>query len=592
MESNQLHIFVANRINNIHELSNVSWWRHVPTAQNPSDCVSRGLLPRLLKNHNLYWQGPDWLKYDEESWPLLPTNNSVEIPEIRNIAHCHTNKISVTNDIFYRFSHFTKLIRVVSYIIRFKTNVVLNNESRNLKQLTISETDSSLRLLIKISQAESFASEIRDISKNNTNPKNQLSKLNPFIDNEGILRCGGRLSNSHFEYAKKHPIVLSAKHPLTKLLFEYYHKVLLHAGPQLLLTSIRDKYWIISGRNLARKIVNNCINCFRAKPRLTHPIMGNLPKGRLIPAPPFHTTGCDYAGPFLIKNKKGRGAAVSKCYISLFICFVTRAIHLELVSDLTTEAFIASLRRFIARRGKPKQIWSDNGTNFTGAKSELHLLGKFLKDNNNALANEVQNEGISWSFIPSYSPHFGGLWEAGVKTVKYHLRRVAGNALLTFEQLYTLLTQIEATINSRPLTPLSSDPSDMAPLTPAHFLIGRPLVSIPDPDLMDVPENRLSHFQQIQRLHQHFWKRWSREYISELQQRYKWKTNYGSLKVNDLVLIKEDNIPPLKWSLGRIVQLIYGNDGLARVAVIRTTKGDIRRSFAKICPLPVTEKDV
>lgn len=269
-----------------------------------------------------------------------------------------------------------------------------------------------------------------------------------------------------------------------------------------------------------------------------------------------------------------------------------QSIHLELVSDLTTEAFIASLRRFIARRGKPKQIWSDNGTNFTGAKSELHLLGKFLKDNNNALANEVQNEGISWSFIPSYSPHFGGLWEAGVKTVKYHLRRVAGNALLTFEQLYTLLTQIEATINSRPLTPLSSDPSDMAPLTPAHFLIGRPLVSIPDPDLMDVPENRLSHFQQIQRLHQHFWKRWSREYISELQQRYKWKTNYGSLKVNDLVLIKEDNIPPLKWSLGRIVQLSYGNDGLARVAVIRTTKGDIRRSFAKICPLPVTEKDV
>lgn len=258
---------------------------------------------------------------------------------------------------------------------------------------------------------------------------------------------------------------MSSKHQFTKLLFRREHARLLHAGPQQLLFSIREQLWPLSGRSLARQIVYKYIQCFKAKPRLTTPIMGNLLKNRLNPAPPFYTTGVDYCDPFLLKDRKGRGCKITKGYVSLFICFVTRAIHLQLVSDLTKDAFIAALHRFIARRGKASRIYSDNGTNFVRASSELKPLGEFLKQNSDNLTHDIENEGNAWSFIPAHFPHFGGLWEAGVKSTKDHLKRVADTATLTFEQFNTLLIQIEGVLNSRPMTPLSADPTDLSPLT-------------------------------------------------------------------------------------------------------------------------------
>lgn len=274
-----------------------------------------------------------------------------------------------------------------------------------------------------------------------------------------------------------------------------------------------------------------------------------------------------------------------KKYVSLFICFITRAVHLELVSVLSTESFLAALRRFVGRRGKPHRILSDNGTNFVGANNEMARLREFIERSGDNLTETIANQGIDWSFIPPHSPHLGG--EAGVKSAKFHLQRVAGNAILTFEQFYTLLVQVESVLNSRPMYPLSSDPADPTPLTPSHFLVGRASTSIIDPNLTNIAENRLKQYQRVQQLYQHFWSRWSREYVAELQQRQKWHQNSGLLKINDLVLLKEDNLPPLKWSLGRIIELHPGNDGTARVATI-SSKGNIfKRSFAKLCPLPV-----
>lgn len=356
----------------------------------------------------------------------------------------------------------------------------------------------------------------------------------------------------------------------------------MHAGPQLLLATIKENYWPIGGRNLAKSCFRQCVLCNRMKGKIVTPLMGNLPQQRLSPSHPFESVGIDYAGPILAANRHGRGCRLVKVYIAIFICFTTKAIHTELVGDLTSNTFLSALRRFISRRGKPKNIYSDNGTSFVGAYNEI---GKFLKDNCSLLAESAADEGIRFHFSPPYSPHFGGLWEAGVKSIKFHLHRVLGNCHFTYEELNTVLVQIEALLNSRPLSPISSEPDDMSPLTPAHFLIGRPLTALPTPNYEDQSTSRLTRYQRIEQIRQHFWTRWSKEYIAELQQRVKWRSCAGQLEKDTLVVLKDDHLPPLRWKLGRIVSVYPGKDGVSRVADVKTASGTVRRAFSKICPL-------
>nr|XP_049694654.1 uncharacterized protein LOC126054199 [Helicoverpa armigera] len=335
---------------------------------------------------------------------------------------------------------------------------------------------------------------------------------------------------------------------------------------------------------------NNTLNltkqsCIRFKGKTLQPIMGNLPNVRTNPSFPFYSCGTDFAGPFMISSRKGRGSRVSKCYLCLFVCLTTKAVHLELVSDLTTQGFLMCLRRFVSRRGKPYEIYSDNGKTFVGANNEL---GRVLKSSREAVTEYGSTEGIRFKFSPAYSPHFGGIWEAGVKSSKHHLKRIAGNAALTFEELATLFTQIEAILNSRPLSPLSSDPTDLLPLTPGHFLIGRPLKSVPS---LLIEKSRANRYERIEQLRQQFWERWRREYLAELQQRTKWRRPDRELKVGDLVILKEDNLPPLCWRLGRITKLYQGPDGVSRVADVLTSRGTVKRAVHKFCIIPGDDID-
>ncbi|XP_059059534.1 uncharacterized protein LOC131852816 [Achroia grisella] len=312
--------------------------------------------------------------------------------------------------------------------------------------------------------------------------------------------------------------------------------------------------------------------------------MGNLPSVRTNATFPFHASGTDFAGPFMISSKKGRGNRITKCYLCLFVCLSTRAVHLEVVGDLSSQAFILCLRRFVARRGKPQTIYCDNGTNFVGANNEL---GKIIRSSRDSVIDFANSEGISFKFSPAYSPHFGGVWEAGVKAAKYHLKKVAGNISLTFEELSTLFTQIEAILNSRPLSPLSSDPLDLNPLTPGHFLIGRPLASLPHA----AAEEANSNFYMIEKLRLHFWERWSKEFVAELQQRTRWKSGTGDPKVGDMVLLRNENIPPQSWRLGRVTKLHHGADNICRVVDIYTARGTIRRAVRYIVKLPVEDTE-
>jgi hypothetical protein len=317
--------------------------------------------------------------------------------------------------------------------------------------------------------------------------------------------------------------------------------------------------------------------------------MGNLPSERVTPNPPFQNSGVDFCGPFLIKFRNQRKGIFHKIYVAIFICLATKAIHMETVSDLSSEAFIAALKRFCARRGKVATIMSDNATNFKGANSELRRLQNLVQTPDSNLADFYSSESINWKFIPPRSPNFGGLWEAGVKSFKHHLQRTLGNNKLTLEEFETIIIQVEGILNSRPLVPLSSDINEFEVLTPAHFLIGRPITMIPEPQIINLADNRLSRWQQMTKYIQIIWKRWQRDYLNHLQQRQKWQFYKNNVKIGTLVLLKEDGLPPCKWALARVLEVIPGADGKIRVVKLKTASGVFTRAIGKICILPIKD---
>jgi hypothetical protein len=449
----------------------------------------------------------------------------------------------------------------------------------------------SNNVIVKSIQKRSFAEEYHQLSTGGGIEKNStIRNLSPFLDENGVIRVGGRIRNANLAYNQKHPVLIPKNHNVTEAIIRHFHVKNLHSGTQSTLASIRQQYWPIAGRNKIKQIIHKCISCFRAKPIIAQQKMGDLPVKRLEPARPFINSGLDYCGPILIKTHRGRGKQKTiKAYVCLFICLSTKAIHIELVSDLTADTFLDALKRFVSRRGTVKSIISDNATNFIKANKDLIDLHQFFQNSeiSRKLVTTLSNENIQWKFIPPRTPNFGGLWEAGVKSVKFHIKRVVGETVLTYDELYTLLTRIEACLNSRPLVPMSNDPNDLTAITPGHFLIGEALTAPLEPDLTELKINRLSRHQLLERLRQHFWKRWRTEYLSYLQGRTKWQSPSPSLQPGDLVLLVEDNVPPLCWPLGRIQQVHPGSDGNVRVVTVKTNRGTYKRGVRKVCVLPI-----
>lgn len=420
--------------------------------------------------------------------------------------------------------------------------------------------------------------------KDHASLKSSVYKLDPFLDDNEVLRVGGRLRYGDFPYASKHQIILPAKHVAVRLLGRYLHNYYGHVGKEHLLSLLRQEYWIVGGRVMAKQITQSCILCQKMKAKPTFTKMANLPEDRISTAtPPFYHTGVDYFGPILVKVLRSR----VKQWGCLFTSLTTRAVHLEVAPSLETDDFINVLERFICRRGSPKIIRSDCGTNFKGASSQLK---KELEHMNHLKIDEsLRRRQITWKFNPPESPHMGGVWERMVRSIKKSLNVIllSEGVILNDYTLLTVLTEVEALINSRPLTWVSDDIKDLEALTPNHFIMGRASTNLPPCVTHDANVTPRQRWKQVQSMAQQFWDRWLREYLPTLTTRSKWGQSTKNVQVGDLVMVI-GNEQRGKWSLGRINKVFPSRDGIIRKVEVNTKCGQYIRSLSKIAPLELS----
>lgn len=370
-------------------------------------------VPNELISHSLYWNGPDLLKQAVNHWTttnfsFVPRDQLPERKLVVEAVHLITATCGETSWL-ERFSTFTRLQRVLVHIRRFIAGAL--RLPMHSGYIRFSELEDALKVLVRITQAQDhdFTAISRPSSKNSAIPVS-LARLSPFADSDGIIRVGGRLRHANVNEDRNNPMLLPKACVLTTLLVRHFHINHLHAGLQLVSSLLSARFWVISSRSVIRRIVFKCVTCAKFRASSPSPVMGDLPESRIRPVRPFSNVGVDYAGPLVIKEGKRRNARSSKCYLAIFVCMAVKAVHLEVVSDLTTQTFIAALHRFVSRRGVPSNIYSDCGTNFQGARNVLHTQ---LRD---PAARVLFSAAIpcQWHFNPPAAPHFGGLWEAAV----------------------------------------------------------------------------------------------------------------------------------------------------------------------------------
>ncbi|XP_039453056.1 uncharacterized protein LOC120431985 [Culex pipiens pallens] len=543
--------FVPNRVSEIQEVNAGHVWLHVPGLDNPVDVISRRMTATQLIDCMLWWQGSSWLRQCSRFWPcIVRTSDDLFDKEQLEERPVDSLPAVAETSIFGVTSSLSELIRKVAYYRRFSYNARgCNRSNRRVGLISIAELNESLRCLAKLAQQESFPKDLHAFRTTGQVESTSKLKSLPPILMDGVLRTRDRLQHADVPYDRKHPIILDNKYSFTLMIMGYNHLKYLHAGPQLLIAAYVPSSGhfalVIWLENLSTSALTVDCPC---KPRTSDQIMGYLPAVRVLPI----LLGLISAG------------------LSTYDHHIARLPHR---SVLWPYSF-----RFAARRGVPKTLFCDNGINFVGARRTLNEFLRLLKTQQvqDQVVRSCSADGIQFQFIPPRTPYFGGIWEAAVKSLKNQLRRTVGNANLTAEQMSTFLAQAEACSNSRPLTPISNNPDDLDRdldvLTPAHFLVHRPLIAIPEPLYEEIATNRMSQWQMIQ------------EYLRPAHSVDSRKRQHPHRDNGP-----GDNLPPQKWRIGRVIEIFPGNDGHVRVVKLRTPDGLYTRAITRLCVLPIDD---
>lgn len=572
--------WVANRVSTIQSLTKPESWRHIAGTDNPADLVTRGLSAEKLLESDLWWHGPECLRSSE----LGSSTSVIQLPDDPDVDCERRSGVETVllsagfSGVFdlSRFSTMNKALRVISWVLRV-ADIARKTLVPPLNCLGFEEYRVAKIVFCKLLQREHFEKEFcRLESSGRLHKESKLIKLAPFIDEDGLLRVRGRLQLSELAYESKHPIILPRCHGC-KLLVKFAHNFLNHGGVEAMISYLRRDYEIFGVRQMAKDIKRGCVFCKRVDAKACNEPPAPLPRLRVTKAPVFSVTGLDYAGPVFCADYPGQ-----KFYICLFVCGVVRAVHLELVNSLNTDDFLMAFRRFSALRRLPDVVYSDNGKNFVGG--------------DRCLRSYLGPVAPKWNFICPRSPWWGGWWERLVRSVKSGVKKTVGRASLTKSQLETCLCEVSASINSRPLTFVGTDVENKLPLTPNHFLAGQGHQSL-DSKVLEDPENvtveNLSMRQQeMQQRLDDFWRIWSHDYLRNLPAAFQKFRKEGNLGVGSVVLIREDNVPRMKWCLGVVQKMFKGRDGVARAVELRTSSGVKTRAIQRLYNLEISEREL
>ena len=609
-------VFVSHRVKEIHDLNKPNDWRYVKSEENPADLATRGMSVAELINSRNWWEGPAWLIDTAMSVENDKTFSDENMPECCRVELRKQTQINLA--LTNQASNLANLMKLEDYgtLNRLMgVTVAVLKAAAKFRKVKMDERE--LRELaeckwLACEQAKHYPDELLYCSRGADPPRPADDKnatavtkqLGLFLDRGNIIRCRTRLERSNLDYNAKYPALLSVDSHYTRLLSEHCHRTMYHVGANQTLATMRTQYWIPSGKRYIKRVINSCLICRRLKVQAYLPhISPSLPPFRVVEASAFSSVGIDFLGPIYIKTPLTKKSV--KTYVALFTCSTSRGIHLEPVTSMDTPHFLMSLRRFIARRGVPHYIQSDNFGTFKRADLEL---SKFL--NPVVIQNFANTNRIKWEYGLDRSPWYQGWVERLVGTVKSAMRKTLSRALLTFEELATVLYEIEAVINSRPLTVVGSNADDMPPITPSQLMCGKSLTTLPplncvrEEELPLNPQLLEKRLRYIEELQNHWWERWRVEYLSELTQNHFHTrgrvTRSANLpKLDDIVLIKDSKIARSQWRIGRVVKLLHAQDGYLRKVEIKPTvkrKNDKRfsetffRPIQQVVPLEINQR--
>ncbi|XP_061170784.1 uncharacterized protein LOC133180260 [Saccostrea echinata] len=533
-ETKRFFTYVANRVAHIRSFSKPTQWFYVRSEANPADVSTRGIHPGDMQN-STWLRGPQTVCISaEEHATLVDTTYPLINPDVDK--EVRSNKLEIAQKVSFgldngRFSRFSSWKRLILALVCIRRFIQQRRSAKSASFHKMNDVDLFLdteRIVIKDVQRSVYQEEINCLRSSKPLKKSSpIFTLDPYLDADGLLRVGGRLKHSHVDAMFKNPVILPAKHHIATLITRKCHQEVKHQGRHISEGRIRSSgYWIVGGKRLLTSLMYNCVTCRRLRKPLDHQTMSDLPSERILPGyPPFSFIGVDVFGPWEIITRKTRGgSANNERWAALFTCLATRAVHIEVLEDMTTSAFINAFRRFVAIRGCVKIIRSDRGTNFVGAVNELKINTINVEDG--PIHDYLTKQGTTWIFNPPHSSHMGGVWERMIGTTRRILHSMLleyGSHSLTHDVLTTFLAEACSIINSRPLIPISKDPGNPHILTPSTLLTQKSDVIDTTHVNSEVDQKDLlcKQWKRVQHLASVFWKRWKVEYLNELQRRRK-----------------------------------------------------------------------